>query len=89
MIVDQVGIVANPAFNINSGHEVKSKRENKKGFFPCPRSRLRIWSRVTGSAVPPRVSPLILHTQAESDWLVLTHGIPPLSATASVYGYHR
>ena len=26
----------------------------------------RIWSREMGSAVPPRVSPLILHTQAES-----------------------
>ena len=28
-------------------------------FFPCPRSRLRIWSRETGSAVPSRVSLLI------------------------------
>ena len=38
--------------------------------------RLRILSRETGSAVPSRVSPLILHTQAESDWLmVLTHGV--------------
>ena len=38
-----------------------------KMFFTCPRSRLRIWSRETGSAVPPRVSLLIiLHTQAES-----------------------
>ena len=34
--------------------------------FPCPRSRHRIWSRETGSAVPSRVSPLILHAQAES-----------------------
>ena len=42
--------------------------------FPCPRTRLRIWSRGTGSAVPSRVSPLSLHTQAESDWLVL-HGV--------------
>ena len=45
-------------------------------IFPCPRARLRIWSRETGSAVPSRVSLLILHTQAESG-LVLTHGIPP------------
>ena len=29
------------------------------------------------SAVPSRVSPLILHTRAESDWLVLTHGVSP------------
>ena len=33
--------------------------------FPCPRSRLRIWSRETDSAFPFRVSPLILHAQAE------------------------
>ena len=33
------------------------------------------WSRETGSAVPSRVSPLILLTRAESE--VLTHGIPP------------
>ena len=35
-------------------------------IFFCPRSRLRIWSRETGSAVPSRVSLLILRTQAES-----------------------
>ena len=35
-------------------------------IFPCPRSRLRIWFRETGSAVPSRVRLLILHTQAES-----------------------
>ena len=46
-------------------------------FFPYPRSRLRNWARETGSAVPSGISPLVLHTQAESDWLVLTHGIPP------------
>ena len=33
--------------------------------FPCPRSRLRIWSRKTGLAVPSLVSLLILHTQVE------------------------
>ena len=32
----------------------------------CPRSRLRIWFRETGLAIPSRVSLLILHTQAES-----------------------
>ena len=46
-------------------------------FFRCPRSCLKIWSRETGSAVPSRVSPLILHAQDESDWLVLTRGISP------------
>ena len=45
-----------------------------KIFFPCPRSRLRTWSRETCSAVPSCVSLLILDTHAES---VLTHGIPP------------
>ena len=36
-----------------------------KSTFPYPRSRQRIWSRETGSAVPSRVSLLILHTPAE------------------------
>ena len=34
--------------------------------FPCPRSRLRIWFRETGLAVPSLVSLLILYTNAES-----------------------
>ena len=34
--------------------------------IPCPRSRLKIWFRKTGLAVPPRVSLLILYTSAES-----------------------
>ena len=56
-------------------------------FPPCLRSRLRIWSRETGSAVPSRVSPFILHNQAESDWLMEpTHGIP-LAFRDSVYIY--
>ena len=33
-------------------------------IFPCPRSRLRMWSREIISAFPSRVSPLILPTQA-------------------------
>ena len=62
--------------------------EKGKTFFPRPRSRMRIWSRETGSTFPSRVSPLILHTQTESDWLMLTHGLLSfllLSATASIY----
>ena len=43
-------------------------------MFLCPRSRLRIWSRETGSAVPSRVSLLISMLWMN---LVLTHGIPP------------
>ena len=61
-------------------------------MFPCPRSRLRIWSRETGSAVPPRVSPHIFHTQAESDWLMRTHGFLsflPCSATKACTVNHQ
>ena len=54
--MDQPGKVANPARG----------QLNRKNNIPLPRSRLRIWSRETGSAVPPGVSLLILHTQTES-----------------------
>ena len=40
--------------------------EHKKWKFPCPRSRLRIWSRETVSAVPSRISLLILHIQGKA-----------------------
>ena len=43
-------------------------------MFPCLRSRLRIWSRETGSAVPSRVSLLISILRLN---LVLAYGIPP------------
>ena len=43
-------------------------------FIFRPHSRLRIWYRETGSAVPSGVSPLIHHTQAEYD---ATHAVPP------------
>ena len=45
------GKVANPARG--------QLAEQGKLILPCPRSRLRIWSRETGSAVPSRVSQLI------------------------------
>ena len=47
---------------------------NREKFFPCPRSRLRIWPRETGSAVPSRVSLLIPIHRLN---LVLNYGIPP------------
>ena len=50
-------------------------RENMN--FPYTRSRLRIWSRETGSAVPSRVSLLILHAQAESGAYSRTPLFPP------------
>ena len=43
-------------------------------MFPCPRSRLRIWSRETSSAIPFCVSLLISILRLN---LVLTYGIPP------------
>ena len=57
--MDQPGKVANP------GHS-QLNRENE--YFPgcVVRSRLRIWSRETGSAVTSPVTPAHLHTQAES-----------------------
>ena len=63
--MDQPGKVANPARG-------QLNRENK--IFPCSRSRLKIWSRETGSAVPSRVSLLISILRLD---LVLTYGIPP------------
>ena len=63
--MDQPGKVANPARG-------KLNRENE--YFPVRvRSRLRIWSRETGSAVPSRVSLLISILRLK---LVLTYGIP-------------
>ena len=58
--MDQPGKVANP------GHG--------ELIFPCPRSRLRIWSRETGSVVPSRASLLISILRLN---LVHTYGIPP------------
>ena len=47
---------------------------NEENEFPCPRSRLIIWSRETGSVVPSRVSLLISILRLN---LVLTLWIPP------------
>ena len=63
--MDQPGKVANPA---------RGQLNREKYFFPCPRSRLRIWSRETGSAVPSRDNLLISMIRPN---LVLTYGIPP------------
>ena len=60
----QPGKVANPARG--------QLAEQGKIFFLYPRSRLRIWSRETGSGVPSRVSLLISILRLN---LVLTYGI--------------
>ena len=63
--IDQPSKVANPARG-------QLNRENE--YFPVRvRSRLRIWPRETGSAVPSRVSLLISILRLN---LVLTCGIP-------------
>ena len=43
-------------------------------IFPCLCSRLRFWSRETGSAVPSRIRLLISILRLN---LVLTYGVPP------------
>ena len=63
--MDQPGKVASPARGqLNRGNEC----------FPCPRWRLRIWSRETGSTVPSCVSLLISILRLN---LVLTYRFPP------------
>ena len=72
---DQPGKVANPAHG----------QLNRKIILPCPRSRLKIWSRETVSAVPSRASLLIfIHTQAES-WCLLTRFLAISSAVSPIY----
>ena len=63
---DQPGKVTNPA---------RDRLNRKNVYFPFPRSRLRIWSRETVSAVPPRVNLVISILNLLN--LVLTYGIPP------------
>ena len=55
-----------------TGHPARGQLNRENVFF-CSRSRLRIWSRETGSAVPSRVSLLISILKLN---LVLTYGIP-------------
>ena len=61
--------------------------EQGKIIFPCTRSRLRILSRETGSAVPSRISLLILHSQSES--VALLTEFLPISAAASIFFYRH
>ena len=66
MWINRVRQVANPS---------RGQLNREKWIFPCPRSRLRIWSRETGSAAPSRASLLI--SILRLNHLVLTYGIPP------------
>ena len=62
---DQPGKVANPA---------RGQLNREKWIIPCPRLRLRIWSRETGSAVPSRASLLISILRLDS--IVLARAKP-------------
>ena len=57
-------------------HVVNPARSAEQGkfIFPRPRSRLEIWSRETGLAVPSRVGLFISILKLN---LMLTYGIPP------------
>ena len=71
--MDRPGVVANPAL------------VQPNNCFPFLRSRLRKWSRETGSAIPSHISSLILHTRAdEADAYSPRVSLLPLSATASI-----
>ena len=63
--MDQPGEVTNPA---------RGQLNKENNQFPCPPSRLRVWSRKTGSAVLSRVSLLISILRLN---MVLTYGVPP------------
>ena len=52
--------------NQPEGCQIYSHDQLTRETFPCPRSRLKIWFRETGLAVPSRVSLLILYTNAVS-----------------------
>ena len=65
-IKNQPGKVANQSCSWSAVQE--------KLIYPCPRSRLRIWSSETGSAVLSRVSLLVSILRLN---LGFTYGIPP------------
>ena len=83
--MDQRSEVANPA----RGQLIRQK--SFSFFFPCPRSRLRIWSRETGSAVSSRT--LVLYTRDSSRFprrrpytpSTATESVPSLSGQAIAY----
>ena len=58
--------------NVGARCSVCGQLNREKLNFPCPRSRPRVWSCETGSAVPSRVSPLILFPPAFRHGVVST-----------------
>ena len=61
--------------------------KQRKGIFPCPRSRLRIWSCETGSAVPSRVSLLISILRLNLIYNSSTPRQPTCCTVTLEYGY--
>ena len=79
-------------FGKNRTHDFRTSRcagylldhtEQVNHFFPYPPSRLRVWSLEIGSAVPSRVSPLILHTQTESS--IINHQSSIINHQSSIW----
>ena len=65
-------------------HGVSAEQGNL--IFLCPRSRLRIWSRKTGSAVVPfRVSLLVSILKLNLMLTYYTRFLPSSAAAASIY----
>ena len=76
--MDQPDLVANPA---------RGQPNTDLIFLLWPRSRLRIWSRETDSAVPSRVSPVILQTQTESGAYSGASLYPPPAIRDSIFRF--
>ena len=83
--MDQPGKVANRT----RGQLLSWSAEQGEIIFPCPRSRLRIWTRETGSAVPSCVSLVILHTRAESGSYSRNSSRFPRRASICLLNRHR
>ena len=73
---NQLRKVANPVYG-----------QLNRGKLPCPRSRLRIWFRETGLAVPSLVSLLILYANAESG--AFSRYSSRIPGQASIYFYQH
>ena len=60
-----------------AANRARGQLNRRKFILPRPHSRLRIWARETGSAVPSRISQLVLHTQVESGAYSRAPLLPP------------
>ena len=78
-----------PAFVCQScSGSAEPEKLQRKHFFPCPRSRLKIRPHEAGLTVPSRISLLFLHTPEAGKQQQTTHGLRfflSVSSTASIY----